>query len=132
MNIGPTPASCTVFVIDYSFFKPPRKEKVPSAAKREDDKVQNRIVITSADPSGADVYQICRRLVLGEVPYDGSDFRILSCNRMVDAMGLVQVTTWDKLDGKAPEVLGVEIQTEDDDEGEPEEGGSIPPAANLN
>lgn len=127
-----TPASCTVFHVQYQFRKPARTDKVPGAAKREDDKVSNGIVITSGDPSGRDVYDITRRLVLGETPYVGNDFRVLQCAKMVDAMGLVQVTTWDKLDGSAPEVLGVEIQTADSKDDDDSGGGSVPPAANMN
>lgn len=122
----------TVFIVDYIFTKPPRTQKLPSAAKKEDEKVSNRIILTSSNPSGEDCYEIARRLVLGPNPYAGSDFRVLSCQRMVDSMGLVGVTTWEKLDGKAPENVGVTVVDDDEDDEGGGEGSIPPPAAALN
>lgn len=127
-----TPANVTVFAVDYEYQKPGRKNKLPKSAKKEDDSVKNTAVIITGDPSGEDLYGITRRVVLGADPYEGSDFRILIARRVCDAMGLAQVTTWAKIDGKATEAVG-EIATddeEDDDDGT--DGGSMPPGAELN
>lgn len=127
-----TPANLTVWQCDYSFQKPPRAGKLPSSAKKENDKVENRVIIASSDPSGKDCFEIARRLVLGANPYTGSDFRLLVCVRMLEVMGLVGVTTWDKLEGKAPEKIGVETEPESDSNDDGNEGGSVPPSAALN
>ncbi len=127
-----TPANLTVWICDFSFNKPARKEKIPGSAAKEIDKVMNRIIISTSDPSGDDCYRVARRLVLGEFPYEGSDFRMLSCQRMVEVMGVVGVTTWDKLDGKAPLTPGVAVVAEEDPEDDDKEGGSVPPNAALN
>lgn len=131
MNVS-TPASATVFVITYTFIKPPRAGKVPSSVKREIDKVQNEVVILTSDPSGEENYRVAKRLVLGENPYEGNDFRVLVSRRICDAMGVVCVTDWKSLDGKAPEESGVIVES-DDDGGEGEnDGGSQPPPAMTN
>lgn len=129
-----TPVNCTIFVCVYSFKKPARKSKVPGAAKKEDDLVSNRIIIVAGNPTGEDCFHIVRRLVLGEIPYPGSDFKLISCDRMNDAMGLAGITTWEKLDGKAPQEPGFVVNNGEEseaDEGD-DEGGSVPPAAALN
>lgn len=114
-----TPATCTVWVAQYCFTKPARKVKVPGSAKKEDDKVFNSVVISSSDPSGKDCYDIARHLVLGPVPYDGSDFRLLVCTRQCEVMGFVGVTTTEKLAGKAPQTMG---EPEKDPEPDPDDG----------
>src|SRR6478752_4687525 len=98
-----TPVNVTVFMVTYEYSKPKREAKVPRSAKSEIDKVRNQVPIVSGDASGADIFPITRRLVLGPNPYAGNDFRILASQRVVDAMGLATATTWDKLDGQAPE-----------------------------
>lgn len=125
------PASATVWAVTYSFKKPPRKSKMPKSVKKEDETVSNQVVITTADPTGADIYHVACRIVLGEIPHDGHDFRILQSQKVADVMGLALVSTWEKLDGKAPENSGIIIDDEFD-EVDGDEGGSIPPAANLN
>lgn len=128
-----TPVNVTVFIVDYQFTKAPRKSKLPKAAKAEEEKVQNRAVVCSGDPSGRDVFDIVQRLVLGAKPYDGSDFRVLNQQRVFDAQGLAIATSWDKLDGAAPLVPGAEVvdESEDDEEDGDGEDGS-PPVSNLN
>lgn len=128
-----TPANVTVFIVDYKYTKPPRQQKLPRSAKAEDDTVENRTFIISSDPSGRDVFDIVQRLVLGPKPYEGSDFRVITQQRMLDAMGLAQVTSWEKLDGNAP-VLGVPVEPDNDDANEDEEegGGSAPSDPSLN
>src|SRR6478609_6609333 len=93
-----TPVNLTVFSVVYEYSKPPRVEKVPKSAKKEIDKVQNRAIVSSSDPSGRDLFLITQRLVLGTKLYDGHDFKVLAYQRMFDVMGLATVTTWDKLD----------------------------------
>lgn len=122
-----TPVTVTVFVVDYQYIKPQRKHKLPKTAKVEEEKVQNRLIVTSGDPSGRDVFEIAKRCVLGAKPYEGSDFRVLMQQRMVDAMGLAMVTSWAKLDGQAPAEVGVEIG-----KGEPSDEGGVPPVSSLN
>ncbi len=126
-----TPVNVTVFVVDYKYTKPARKHKSPKSARPDEDTVENRIVITSSDPTGRDVFDITKRLVLGANPYEGADFRIVTQQRMVDAMGLAQVTSWEKLDGKAP-VLGVPVESDEDGDPEDGEDGEEPPVSNLN
>jgi hypothetical protein len=123
-----TPVNLTIFVVDYEYSKPPRKEKLPRSAKREAEKVKNRVIVTSGDPTGEDVFKIARWLVLGSNPYEGNDFRILNQQRMVDAMGLASVTSWDKLSGHAPESLDSNLVEVEDEE----EGSSAPSDPNLN
>ena len=126
-----TPANVTVFIVDYKYTKPPRQQKLPRSARAKDDSVENRTFIISSDPSGRDVFDIVQRLVLGPNPYEGSDFRVITQQRMLDAMGLAQVTSGEKLDGKAP-VLGVPVEPEDDSDPEDGEGEGEPPVSNLN
>lgn len=125
-----TPVNVTVFQVHYEYKKPPRTEKLPRSASKENDVVVNQIVLTTGDASGRDIFDIAKRMVLGPDPYDGNDFRILQFHRVVDAMGLATVTSWEKLDGKATEVPGVLAKNEDDEE---DDGGEqSPPGSELN
>jgi len=130
MLIG-TPVNVTAFAVVYQYTKAPRIEKNKRTAKADDDKVVNEVVVVTGDPSGRDIFDIAQRLVLGPNPYKESDFRVIQQRRVFDAMGLASVTTWDKLDGQAPETPGVVVDNDDEEDG-PNDDGSIPPVSNLN
>jgi hypothetical protein len=117
-----TPVSVTLFIVDYQYTKSPRKDKLPKSSKKEDDVVKNTAVISTGDPTGQDVYGIAKRVVLGAVPYDGNDFRVLRVQRAFDAIGLAQVTSWEKIDGQAPEEAGVAVGDDEEDSGDGSEG----------
>lgn len=123
-----TPASCTLWMYMVEYNKPKATGKLPKSAPKETPTILTKVVGCTADPTGENNFSVARLLVLGETPYEGNNFRLLSADRMFDAMGFVQTESLDKIAGMAPEKPGnvlIAEEQETDEAEEPDDGSEL-------
>lgn len=99
-----TRISATVWQVSYRFKPKPEPERrvllagEPPKPPKPPAYIQNVATVLTADPSGGDLADVTRLVVLGPTPHEGHDFAMVGVARVADAMGLATVDGTERQD----------------------------------
>lgn len=130
-----TPISATLWIVFYQFQPPRQSADMPQAHRKKQDPIQGQMVIASADPIGANVFNLAKFMLFGSNPYEGNEFRILRADKGADVIGFAKKEHIDKVAGAVKPIPQEQAPGDPDpgDEGnEPQESGGTPGPSTLN